>query len=43
MGHKAWFQTAVNVSIDSNWNFALRLSSVSALEYNAQTGLKDSH
>ena len=35
------FQAAVNLSGDLNQNFVLRLSSVSELEYNAWTDLKD--
>jgi len=37
----ARFQTAVNVSIDLNKNFVLKLSSVSVLENDAWTNPKD--
>jgi len=37
----AQFQTAINFRIDFNWKFELRLTSVSELQYNAQTDPKD--
>ena len=40
-GLNARFQIAVNLSVVLNSNFVLRFSSVSILEYNAWTDLKD--